>query len=140
MSLFASLCIELGDAEAAEKLYEILAPWRGRANSSVVSINGLVTESLAGLAFVAGDLERAERDIAEALEQATRVGARVSAIRTRLVQARLAAARSTPADATRAAATARTVEREAGAIGMKAVERAAARLAESISSGSSARR
>lgn len=140
MSVFASLCIELGDADAAKRLYEILAPWRGRANSSVVSINGLVTESLAGLAFVAGDLERAERDIAEALEQATRVGARVSAIRTRLVQARLTAARATPADATRAATAARTVEREAGEIGMKAVQRVAASLAESISSGSSARR
>ncbi len=69
------------------------SPWRGRANSSVVSINGLVTESLAGLAVVAGDLETAERDVAEALEQASRVGARVSATRTRLTRARLLAAR-----------------------------------------------
>ena len=74
-------------------LYEILEPWRGRANSSVVSINGLVTESLAGLALTARDFDRAERDASEALEQAARVGARVSATRTRLVQARLLAAR-----------------------------------------------
>ena len=74
-------------------LYEILEPWRGRANSSVVSINGLVTESLAGLALTARDYDRAERDATEALEQAARVGARVSATRTRLVQARLLAAR-----------------------------------------------
>jgi hypothetical protein len=92
------------------------------------------------LAFVANDLERAERDIAEGLEQATRVGARVSAIRTRLVQARLMAAKAaTPGDAARAEAAARTVEREAGVIGMKAVQRTAAGLAESSSSGSRAR-
>ena len=83
ISLCAALCIELDDAEAARMLYAILDPWRGRANSSVVSINGLVTESLAGLAVVAGDLAAAERDVAEAMEQAHRVGAHVSAIRTR---------------------------------------------------------
>jgi hypothetical protein len=141
MSVFASLCIELEDEEGAEMLYRILDPWRGRANSSVVSINGLVTESLAGLAFVAGDLERVERDVAEALEQATRVGARVSSVRSRLVQARLMAARAaTPDDIERAAAAARAVEHEAGSIGMKAVERTAAMLADSISSGSAPRR
>ena len=86
ISVFASLAIELEDRDAARMLYRILDPWRGRANSSVVSINGLVTESLAGLALVAGDLAAAERDVAQALEQATRVGARVSATRTRLTR------------------------------------------------------
>ena len=81
ISEFASLCIALGEVEAAPMLYEILEPWRGRANSSVVSINGLVTESLAGLALTARDFDRAERDASEALEQAARVGARVSATR-----------------------------------------------------------
>ncbi len=70
ISEFASLCIALRDVDAAPLLLRTLEPWRGRANSSVVSINGLVTESLAGLAFVAGDLERAEREANEALDQA----------------------------------------------------------------------
>ena len=114
-------------------LYEILEPWRGRASSSVVSINGLVTESLAGLALTAGDLDRAEHDADEALEQAARVGARVSATRTRLVQARLLAARGERGDALREA---RFVEAEAAAIGMAAVARLAAELAASLDTGS----
>lgn len=140
MSLFASLCIELEDSTAAPRLYEILDPWRGRANASVVSINGLVTESLAGLAFVMGDLDRAASDASEALEQARRVGARVSAIRTQLVQARLLGARSRPDEAGAAVSAARAVEAEAAAIGMATVERTAARLAESIELGSAFRR
>ena len=132
ISEFASLCIALGAVDAAPMLYEILEPWRGRANSSVVSINGLVTESLAGLALTAGDLDRAERDAREAVEQAARVGARVSATRTRLVQARLLAARGDRGDALEAA---RAVEAEARAIGMAAVARLAAELAASLESG-----
>ena len=42
------LCIELEDRRRGTDAVRILEPWRGRANSSVVSINGLVTESLAG--------------------------------------------------------------------------------------------
>ena len=114
-------------------IYEILEPWRGRANSSVVSINGLVTESLAGVALTAGELDRAERDADEALEQAARVGARVSATRTRLVQARLLAARGDRGAALREA---RFVEAEAAALGMAAVERLTAGLVASLESGS----
>jgi tetratricopeptide (TPR) repeat protein len=132
MSVVASLCIELGDREAAARLYEILQPWSGRANSSVVSINGLVSETLAGLALVAGDLERVELDVADALEQANRVGARVSATRTRLVHARLLAARHRPGDPEQALAEVRAVEAEAAAMGMATVRRRAASLAESI--------
>ena len=89
MSVFASLCIELDDADAAALLYEQLDPWRGRANASTVSINGFVTESLAGLALACGRLEQAETDCAEAMEQAERTGAAVSCLRIRLTHARL---------------------------------------------------
>ena len=133
ISEFASLCIALGEVEAAPMLYEILEPWRGRANSSVVSINGLVTESLAGLALTARDFDRAESDASEALEQAARIGARVSATRTRLVQARLLAARGDRGGALREA---RFVEAEAAAIGMAAVERLTAGLVASLESAS----
>jgi tetratricopeptide (TPR) repeat protein len=132
MSVVASLCIELGDRDAAAQLYEILQPWRGRANSSVVSINGLVSESLAGLALVAGDLDRVERDVDEALEQANRVGARVSAARTRLARARMLAARGRPGDPELALAELHAVEEEAAAMGMATVHRRATSLAESI--------
>ena len=90
ISLYATLCIEAGDAESAAILYEIMRPLRGRANSSVVSMNGLVTEQLAGLAIVMGDLPVAYADAMDALEQAQRLGARVSATRTLLTLARWA--------------------------------------------------
>ena len=132
ISVFASLAIELEDRDAARMLYRILDPWRGRANSSVVSINGLVTESLAGLAVVAGDLAAAERDVAQALEQANRVGARVSATRTRLTRARLLAARGDAESTLVARTEAREAAAAAGSIGMGAVERRANELAASL--------
>ena len=137
ISVFASLAIELEDREAARMLYGILDPWRGRANSSVVSINGLVTESLAGLAVVAGDFAAAERDVAEALEQANRVGARVSATRTRLTRARLLAARGDANSLQTALAEARAVAVAAREIGMGAVERRATDLAASLATSTS---
>ena len=131
ISLFASLAIELDDADAARILYRMLEPWRGRSNSSVVSINGLVTESLAGLAVVAGDLAAAERDIADALEQAGRVGARVSATRTRLTRAQSQAMHGA-ARAHDALSEARAAQTAAREIGMGAVERRATELAQSL--------
>ena len=92
ISLYATLCIEVGDATSAAVLHEVMSPLRGRANSSVVSVNGLVTEQLAGLALMMGDLSAAHADAMEALAQAQRTGARVSATRTLLTLARWAVA------------------------------------------------
>ncbi|MEN9643455.1 MAG: hypothetical protein RL238_124 [Actinomycetota bacterium] len=92
ISVYASLCIEVGDADAARTLYDLMAPQRGRANISVVSANGLVTESLAALAVVAGMHTEALDDALEALDQANRLHAPVSATRTRLTLARWATA------------------------------------------------
>jgi hypothetical protein len=92
ISLYATICVEIGDAESAAVLYDVMSPLRGRANSSVVSMNGLVTEQLAALAVVMGDLPRAHGDAMEALAQAQRLGARVSATRVLLTLARWAIA------------------------------------------------
>ena len=92
ISVYASLCIEVGDTDAARTLYDLMAPQRGRANISVVSSNGLVTESLAALALTAGAHATARQDALEALDQAGRLAAPVSATRTRLTLARWAAA------------------------------------------------
>ncbi len=135
ISLFASLSIELSEPTSARKLYALLEPWRGRANSSVVSINGLVTESLAGLAVVSGDLDIAERDVAQALEQASRVGARVSATRTRLTRARLLAARGDAASVHVALDEARAAADTARELGMDAVAHAATQLVKSLTAG-----
>ena len=129
ISEFASMCIALNEVDAALPLYRILEPWRGRAASSVVSINGLVTEALAGLAFVTGDLDRAERDADDALAQAVRVGARVSATRTRLLLARLFARRG---ERESALAAAQAVEADAREMGMAAVQGSAADLVSTL--------
>jgi len=92
ISVYASLCIEVGSPHAARALYALMAPQRGRANISVVSANGLVTESLAALAVAAGRYADAQVDALEALDQANRLRAPVSATRTRLALARCAAA------------------------------------------------
>lgn len=126
ISVFASLCIEVGDGHAAALLYDRMSPQRGRANISVVSGNGLVLESLAGLAVAAGRFDRAAADIEAGLRQAHRLALPVTATRLRLAHARLQAA---VGEAEGAAATAVAVAREATALGMALVARQAADLA-----------
>jgi hypothetical protein len=135
ISLYATICIEVGDAESAAVLYEVMSPLRGRANSSVVSMNGLVTEQLAALAVVTGDLARAQSDAMEALAQAQRLGARVSATRVLLTLARWAVAAREPEMAAQYAEEAQT---QAAELGMRRVRaQAAAVLASLTREGSS---
>lgn len=88
VSVFASLCIELGESDAAAQLHALMLPQRGRANISVVSGNGLVSESLAGLALVAGWPDEAIRHALDALAQAERLGTPLSTARSLLALAR----------------------------------------------------
>lgn len=89
VSMVALLAIELEDATAAEMLYRVLDPWRGRSANSVVSYNGSVTELLGWLALTAGDPDRAARDLDEAIEQAAQQGALLPLNRAHLGRARL---------------------------------------------------
>jgi hypothetical protein len=122
------LAIQLGSREAAEIAYPILEPWRGRSASSVVSFNGLVTELLGLLALTMGDLDRAERDLDEAIEQAGAQAIPVPLTCARLGRARLLSARGYHAAAL---AEATAVETDARAIGMTVIAGAAHDLAES---------
>jgi hypothetical protein len=126
VSMVALLAIELDSAPAAEMLYPVLDPWRGRAATSVVSYNGFVTELLGLLALTMGDLDLADRDLGEAIEQAERLGTRVSLVRSRFGRARALAARGL-LDA--ALAEAEAVESEARVLGTTAVADAARALA-----------
>jgi class 3 adenylate cyclase/tetratricopeptide (TPR) repeat protein len=132
VSMVALLAIELDSAPAAEMLYPVLDPWRGRAATSVVSYNGFVTELLGSLALTMGDLDLAERDLDEAIEQAERLGARVSLVRSRLGRARVLAARGVDSAALDEA---EAVESEARQIGMTVVADAAGALATRCTAG-----
>ena len=114
VSVYSSLCVEVGDAVTAAVLHDLMAPLRGRANISVVSSNGLVTESLAALAVVAGRLDAAAADVAEALAQADLLDARISTARSTLTLARLHAAHGRDLDARAAALATCGMARELG--------------------------
>ncbi len=137
MSMFASVCIDVGEPQAAVMIYDLLEPYRGRANSAVVAFNGLVSESLAGLALAAGNLQRAEYDAAEALAQAERVGAPISAVRTRLTQCRILAERGGPGDIDEAIVLAHRVSDDAWKLSLATVQRRAEELMTSLRSAAS---
>jgi len=129
ISLYATICIEVGDAASAAVLYDVMSPLRGRANSSVVSINGLVTEQLAALAVVMGDLGRAHSDAMEALAQAQQVGARVSSTRVLLTLARWAVAAG---EMEMAAQYALEAQSQASELGMRRVHTQASALLATV--------
>ncbi len=137
MSMFASVCIDVGDVQAATMIYDLLDPFRGRANSAVVAFNGLVSESLAGLALVAGNLPQAERDAVEALAQAEKVGAPISAVRTRLIQCRVLVDRGGAEDLDRAIVLAHRVAEDASEFSLATVHRRAEELMTSLRTAAS---
>lgn len=126
VSLVALLAIDLDCASGAEMLYPVLDPYRGRSATSVVSYNGLVTELLGFLALTMGDLDTAASDFDAAIEQAERIGERVSLTCSRLGRARVLAARG---DAAAAHEQAVAVAAEATRLGMTLAADAAHDLA-----------
>jgi len=114
VSMVALLAIDLESAPAARLLYPVLEPWRGRPCTSVVSYNGFVNEILGFLALVLDDLDRAEADFEAAIEQAARIGARVSHTRSRLGLARVRARRGDLAGAIELAGDVVAVAEEIG--------------------------
>ncbi|MDX2380277.1 MAG: AAA family ATPase [Acidimicrobiia bacterium] len=136
VSMVALLAIDLDNVEAAEMLYPTLAPWRGRGATSVVSYNGLVTELLGLLALTMGDLDRAESDLDEAIEQAERIGALGSLACSRYGRAQIFAARGATAEA---AALAGRAAADAERLGMTVVANAAGELAVRLGGGDDGR-
>jgi class 3 adenylate cyclase len=122
VSMVALLAIDLRHAEAAEMLYPVLDPWRGRTATSVVSYNGFVTELLGRLALTMNDLDRAASDLDDAIAQAEQSRALVSLTYSRLGRAQVDAARGLDQLAHDRAVV---VEVEARRLGMSVAEEAA---------------
>ncbi|HWX74846.1 MAG TPA: hypothetical protein VNZ05_06045, partial [Solirubrobacteraceae bacterium] len=90
LALLGEVAAELGDAQRARKLYDWLEPYDGRW---VVAPNAAalwpVSRSLARLATVSGEFERARTHLIDAREQAERAGALPSLALAALDEARL---------------------------------------------------
>jgi eukaryotic-like serine/threonine-protein kinase len=84
VSLLAEACVELGDAEHAAELYELLEPSRDVvAVSPVDGDNGAVAGVLGLLAQTLGNGDEAERHLRAALDLDERMGARLAVARSR---------------------------------------------------------
>lgn len=132
MAIYAGVCRELEHAEGARVLYEVLDPWRDRSGSSPVSITAFAIQVLAELAIVAGDLDRAEHDLAQAIALEERIGARVARTRTRLASARFYLARADEGDVALARDELLIARSESAAMGMAGVERRATELLDAL--------
>jgi class 3 adenylate cyclase len=132
MTRLADTCAWLGDAERAEVLHAMLAPFAGQivVVGRATSCQGPVDLYLGRLALTVGRSDQALAHFERAVELATRVGDRPFSIEARYGLGRAVAARGRPGDAERATEELGACLDAAEAIGMRrTVERAlAARL------------
>ncbi len=106
MAILAQTCVNLGDAERARELYELLAPFRDRNMmlGTVATSWGSTARTLGALAATMSQLDTAAADYEYALEQNSRFRANVWLAHTQLEYAALLSARNRSGDRTRAAA------------------------------------
>jgi ActR/RegA family two-component response regulator/tetratricopeptide (TPR) repeat protein len=118
MMSLADGCIAVGDADAAARLYQLLAPF-ARYNVVIVPVwvAAPVAHYMGGLAALLGDAVAARRHYEDALLLEARTGTRQWGARTQLAYARLLRASGRPGDAGRAdelVASARSIALELG--------------------------
>lgn len=92
--ILADICCDLGDRKRALTLYQVLEPWRGKISvAGVASVFfGPVNRYLGSLAITLQQYDRAVLHLEDALEEATRMGARpeIARIQLSLAEALLA--------------------------------------------------
>jgi DNA-binding winged helix-turn-helix (wHTH) protein/tetratricopeptide (TPR) repeat protein len=115
-TILASVCLALGDADRAGRLYEWLVPEADlvTVNLSAWLCQGSLHWPLGQLAATRGDPDGAEKHLAEAERCNERIGARCFLARTRLDRARLRAEAGARADALDLAGAALDAAREIG--------------------------
>jgi class 3 adenylate cyclase len=101
--LWTMVCSDLGLADRAGELYEMLAPFAGRLAGNALCVFGTVDWGLGRLAATLERWEAAEGHFAATAELEERLGAPLFLARTRADRARALLARGRPADRERAA-------------------------------------
>ena len=89
IGIWASVTEVVGDAEAAEAIYELMRPWSGQVLTTGAHVFGACDHWLGALATVRGDLEAAEEHLAHARRQHAQMQAPVWSLRTQLARAAL---------------------------------------------------
>ena len=127
LALLAETAQFLGDAERAERLYDLLLPYDGLnvIAGRAAATNGPVARELGLLAETAGRIDDAERHYVAALEMTTRMGDRPFGARARFDLARLLLGRDGDGDRDRALDLLREAVETAQEIGMQELVREA---------------
>jgi tetratricopeptide (TPR) repeat protein len=102
MTTCAEICARLGETQAAQRLYERLAPWHDQFTFVNLSVVGSVALYLGMLATTLGRYEQAEAHFAEALQVHERMGAPYGVACTHLELAGMVLARRGSGDLERA--------------------------------------
>jgi hypothetical protein len=87
--IYAEATAQIGDCEAAAKLHELLAPYRGQIAFNSATAWGAVERHLGNLEHVLGRVAEAQRSLQRAAEVHERIGAPIWLVRTRVDLARL---------------------------------------------------
>ena len=96
----------LGDEEFARRCYDLLLPYAGYHLQTVTAMHGAVPRSLGVMAHALGEVDAAERHLADAVAMEDRMGALPCAALARYEHARVLSARGGPGDRDRALAAA----------------------------------
>jgi tetratricopeptide (TPR) repeat protein len=104
MAIVSQVCVNLGDSERADLLYELLSPFRHRNMmlGTVATSWGSAARTLGALAMTTGRPDVAARDYEDALQHNARFGANVWLAHTQHEYAALLSARGGPGDRSRA--------------------------------------
>ena len=125
IGIWASVTEIVGDAEAADAIYELMLPWSGQVLSTGAHVFGACDHWLGALATITGDLDAADRHLTRARELHARLGAPVWSLRTQLARATLAGRRGTPQDRAEAELLAHEVSTMANRLGCNGLTRRA---------------
>jgi hypothetical protein len=134
-------CALLGDANAAASLYPQLISYAGqcvRVSGTAAICHGSLSRSLGQLAATSEDWTHAQQHFEAALRQNTTIACRPELAETQLDYAQMLARRAEPQDDTHASELLNAALTTAHDLGMTALERSAAGLAEQLAAHTTA--
>jgi tetratricopeptide (TPR) repeat protein len=125
IGIWASVTELVGDADAADAIYELMLPWSGQVLSTGAHVFGACDHWLGALATITGDLDAAGEHLARARELHARLQAPVWSLRTQLARAVLLERRGSAPERAEAGLLAHEVRTMAGRLGCDGLTRRA---------------